>query len=549
MGISMFIKKLSLLFALCSMLFIGACQTRRDWNADTIALTPAGEPARMRGEFYNPDFTLYGGTAPAYSAVQTTKNIAVLLPTSGQYASIGRGISNGIQMAFLQNPDKNISVSFYDMSGNMIQKQGVAMTAIATMPDIIVGPLFSEDAKIIRELKTPETPVLSFTSDTNAVGGGVMTMALIPLQSVEEITKQILRDNKTRVAIFAPNTSSGEQMAGAAIQAANLHNLTVSGLFYYTEGNSDSIKAAANAGAMFPARNGANTRAREILSDILTRETLTSTQKSSLRTQLSKLGKSETIGKAPFDAILLLGNMNDSKTVVSFLRYFEVSNRDATIYGTALWDDAAGVSDFMMAGAKYAALPATSETFKNTFTQMSGDTPSRLDGFGFDAANLAIEMLNSSKTPAAYLLDPSGYAGLDGLFRLRPSGASERALQIMQLNTAGAPEIINPAATNFLTPLYIVDARDVSPARPINLVGPGINPMDYIKIPENLRSKYSSHTFGANMRDPELQSITPTAPTVIVSGDDTEIAADPEYQPVQLPSVMRQLINDVEIFE
>jgi ABC-type branched-subunit amino acid transport system substrate-binding protein len=291
------------------------------WNSQYGEI-PTGAPRAMQNDFNYPEYEIYGNPdgMRSYVPAAGAKNVSVLLPLSGPNASLGRGIGAAVEMAFLQRKYENVSVTFYDLSGNKSQKQAVIANALAGEPDIVLGPVFAEDARMIRDMKPESLPVLSFTSDTGAVGNGVMTMALIPLQSVEAIVREISRDNARGLAILAPKTQSGRLMAGAAVSAANIYDVPVSGLFYYAEGDSESIKNAAQQASMFDARAGANTRAREILSDILVKENLTAAQKAALNAQLEKLSKSDTLGKAPYDGILLLGNAADSKTIVSFLR-------------------------------------------------------------------------------------------------------------------------------------------------------------------------------------------------------------------------------------
>ena len=187
----------------------------------------------------------------------------------------------------------------------------------------------------------------------------------------------------------------------------------------------------------------------------MVKEPVTQTQKANMERQLEKISKSETLGRVPYNAILFLGNASDTKQIASFLRYYDVAARDARFYGTTLWDGSELLKDYSFVGSKYATLPPISTVFAETFESVSGKKASRLDTFGYDAANLVIGMLHSNKLPAAYLLDPSGYNGLDGLFRLTPNGASERALEIVELNGSGTSRLAKPAATDFLAPIYL----------------------------------------------------------------------------------------------
>ncbi len=548
MDFSMFIKRF-LGFSLLIFTLVG-CTQRSGWYSEYGEI-PAQKPSDIQTGFYYPEYDIYGKEeTPATGIIEEKKNVSVLLPLSGPNSELGKNISQSIEIAFLQHPDKNVSVTFYDLSGNKNQKQSVALNALSSNPDIIIGPIFAEDAQMIRGMKPQSLPVLSFTSDANAYGNGVMTVALIPSQSVEAIIKEMTRDNVQKTVIFAPNTESGKIMAGSAVLAANIYDIPIAGLFYYKEDDSNSIKSAAQNAAMYDARSAANTKAREILSDILIKEKLTAAQKNSINTQLEKISKTETLGRAPYDSVLFLGNAADTKTIVSFLRYFNVAPRDAKFYGTALWDTPELLNDFNMSGAKFASLPPMSDDFSKLYQQLSGALPSRLDTFGFDAANLARGMIYSNKSQAAYLLDPSGYNGLDGLFRLRPSGENERALQIVELNGTGMVSVIKPAPTDFLAPLYNIQSKQISAVGDMDLTGDGINPMDYIKIPDYLKSKYHSKTYGANTRiDTTTNNPDTDITTVMPEDDSNEVIQSPDFKPVSLDTVDKKLIDSVEVKE
>ena len=200
-----------------------------------------------------------------------------------------------------------------------------------------------------------------------------------------------------------------------------------------------------------------------------------------------------------------------------------------------------------MSGAKYATLPDSSTTFAGTYQQISGTLPSRLASFGYDATNMAIGMLYSDKSASSYLLDPSGYVGTDGLFRLKPTGDNERGLRIIQLRGDGTTTQLKPAPENFMTPLYNIEQRHIRPASPMSLQTPGINPNNYISIPQRYASKYRSKTYGANMTIPK-QTVQ-TNEITILPEDDREIITSENYKPVKIESIQRNYIDSYEIEE
>ena len=197
--------------------------TDNDWY-NIYGTLETGKPAEMMyGDVYQ-----YKETTD----LSETHRMAVLLPLSGNAAKAGETIRSAIELGILQNAPQNLSVSFFDTAGDVATSIN---EALATNPEVIIGPLFSNDAKILRASKPENLPVLSFTSDAASLGQGVMTMALMPTNSVEAIVKEIISDGSRNLLILAPDTDSGKLMAGAARSAATYYDLPVSGLFFYKE--------------------------------------------------------------------------------------------------------------------------------------------------------------------------------------------------------------------------------------------------------------------------------------------------------------------------
>lgn len=496
------------------------------------------------------DGYLYSTTMYGYESNGPAANVAVLLPLSGDAKNVGNDIKTSIETAFLRKNAQNIKVSFFDLPNDKTNRYEVLNAALDINPDVIIGPIFAEDAENLRDMKSSKIPVISFTSDANALGDNLITTNLIPTQSIETIVQQMQKDGAKNMIVLAPNDNSGHAMASVADRVSSAYNMPIKGLFYYTPGNSESIKDVSMRASMYNARNAANTRAREVLSDILTKETLPYQTRYSLRKQLEKISRTETLGDLPYDAILFLGSGEDSKTLASFLRYYGIGNRDVAFYGTTLWHNSDIASDLTLSGAKYATLPEISNNFKSLYNMMAGKDPDYLAAFGYDAANLALGMLYSQKNQAAYLYDPSGYIGTTGIFRIQPSGESERALRILELNGSGELNIIADAPTDFLVPLYNIRTTGLRPVDERELSTRGVNPGDYINIPDDLRrkSEYKTKTIGANYTDSSYEKET-VAPVQIFESHDNEIISNPEYTSVKHETVSRQYLDSVEVEE
>jgi len=549
----MFNKINILLLSVFVLAGCGAAPRLHDWHAEYGDFPATGAPKVMTPGFYNLEYgEMDAATAPPRAPVfdSSVRQVAVLLPLSGPNAAVGTGIRHAIEIAFLQKQPQNIIVTFNDVSGDRAAKSEKIRSALDRRPDMIIGPIFSDDVAMLRDLKDPETPALTFTSNHNVLGNGMFTFALLPHQSAEAIIRSASINGHNHIMILAPDTRAGHMMASAAIEAAGFSNIGISGLYYYKESDMTSQKSVAERAAMWKPRERTSLRAKEILSDILLNQNLTEEEREDLEGQLTRLNRSDTLGRLPYDAVLFLGNAGDSKSLASFLRYFDVPAASVRFLGTAMWDVDSMWRDVTFSGAEYSALPAISPDFARVYSDLHGRAPNRMNSMGYDAAMLAIGALTSQRSTASYLLDPSGYKGLDGLFRLRPNGTNERALQIMRLNASGTPRVRTPAARNFLLPLY--QTRIPGSGRPREIEpSEGFNPLDYMVIPERLQGLHRvqiyrlSGTQNVDMPPPTAQLITVQAD----DGEDAIVEAAPDFQPAQIDMVDRQLVDSVTVIQ
>ena len=336
-------------------------------------------------------------------------------------------------------------------------------------------------------------------------------------------------------------------LANNAVESAGIYGVRLAGLYLYEEQNADRMKDLAEEVSLSAARSANLTHAKEILSNVLINERLTGAEKESIRSQLEDLNKKDALGDPPYDAVLMLGTAADSKTLAAYLRYYDVSAAKVMFYGSALWDTESAYRDASLAGGEYAALQRISDNFSKLYSEIEGEKPNRFDSIGYDAAMLAIKSLSGTKPAGAYLLDPSGYNGLDGLVRLRPNGENERALQIMQLNGVRLPMIKTRAAASFAKPIYQTTKYDLSAPSRRRLASDGYKPTDYMRLPNHIAGKYKSKTYGATI-DTTEREIPADGEHIEIIAEDPDAAIQAEgFQPTKLDGVDREMINEVKL--
>ncbi len=197
------------IFGFLALLAVVGCthdQTpKTDWFGEYGTLD-TGTPIQM--QYGSPD--MQPGTPSDNLLGAPVHRMAVMLPLTGDAAQTGNAIRTSIESAVLQNAPQNLSVAFYDTAENL---SATITDVLSTEPEVIIGPVFADDARAVRSAKPDALPVLSFTSDATALGDGVMTMALMPTNSVEAIVKEMSTDGIGGFIILAPDTASGRLMA------------------------------------------------------------------------------------------------------------------------------------------------------------------------------------------------------------------------------------------------------------------------------------------------------------------------------------------------
>jgi ABC-type branched-subunit amino acid transport system substrate-binding protein len=122
------------------------------------------------------------------------------------------------------------------------------------------------------------------------------------------------------------------------------------------------------------------------------------------------------------------------------------------LLGTGLWDDSRIFSDSSLQGGWYAAPDGNGfRNFAARYRTRYGQDPVRTATLAYDAVALVAALV---KTQGAQrfsdqtLTNPSGFAGIDGLFRFRSDGTNERGLSVMRVTPNGG-QVISPPPRAF----------------------------------------------------------------------------------------------------
>lgn len=151
--------------------------------------------------------------------ITNKKQIAVLLPLSGNLANITANIKNGLLSAYYSDVDTAIKpeIRFYDSSNENITFNELYEQALDDGATNIIGPLDKVVINQLTQQQELDVPVLTlnyseseFNTTTN-----LFQFGLSPEDEARQVAKLAIMQNKLRAAVFYPDSEWGKRLSQA----------------------------------------------------------------------------------------------------------------------------------------------------------------------------------------------------------------------------------------------------------------------------------------------------------------------------------------------
>ena len=334
---------------------------------------------------------------------QKHHRIALLVPLSGKNAGIGQSLANATTMALLDTKAENIRMTSYDTA------KGAAIAAQNAIRDgnkLIIGPLLSDNVVATANVARPAgVPILSFSNDSGVAGDNVFILGHIPSQSIERVVDYARSKGMTRFAGLVPNGVYGQRASSTLLRKVKDVGGTMVSIQTFNR-DSQSIEAATK--------------------------------------KLAQNGE--------FEAVLLADNGDMAIKAAPYIR--KNASGTAKILGTDLWNTSSNLAGApSMRGAWFASVSdSLYKQYADRYRARYGSAPFRLSSLGYDSVLLTVKVARNWKIgspfPINQLTDKGGFIGLDGVFRFKPNGVSERALEVQEIRN-GSFAVIDPAPKGF----------------------------------------------------------------------------------------------------
>ena len=363
----------------------------------------------------------HGGPPPPGPAASGPQKVAVLVPLSGANAELGQALLDAVQLALFETGEERLTLVPRDTGGSAAGAASAARAVVGEGVHLILGPLLAPEVEAVKPIaQGAHINVIAFSTVTKLAGGNVYLMGFLPRQEVTREVAYARQRGLNRFAALAPNSPYGHLMADALREVASASGGTVAKVEFSDQ------------------------RAGDVAAQLR---------------QLLPGGVEETDAPTPatpppapsFEALLLPEDGARLKQIARQVRGAAGSNKPVQLLGSGLWDTPDIGSEPALVGGWYASSsPEARQDFEHRFSATYGHNPPRLASLGYDAATLAAVLAREpSGEPFSReaILNPSGFTGIDGLFRFSPDGLVQRGLAVLEIEPQG-PIVVSPPPQN-----------------------------------------------------------------------------------------------------
>jgi branched-chain amino acid transport system substrate-binding protein len=358
---------------------------------------------------------------PGPPAATGPAKVALLVPLSGANAELGQAILDAAQLALFESGGDRIALVPRDTGGNAGGAANAARSVIGEGVQLILGPLLAPEVEAVKPLaRDARLNLIAFSTVTNLAGGNVFLMGFLPRQEVARAVGYARQQGLNRFAALAPNSPYGHLMTDALREVLSVSGGTVTKIEFYDQRGDTSaavlrlMPGGGSEGAATPA----------------------------------------PVGYPPpaFEALLLPEGGSKLKQIARQVRTAAGDGSSVRLLGSGLWDVPDIGSEPALLGGWFASSPPEARhDLERRYNATYGRNPPRLASLGYDSAALAAVLARGEAgEPFSQqaILNPSGFTGVDGLFRFTPNGLVQRGLAVLEVVPQGSI-VVSPAPRSF----------------------------------------------------------------------------------------------------
>ena len=334
----------------------------------------------------------------------------LILPLSGpgNAGIAGQAMRNAAEMAIAEFNSPNLQLLVKDDGGTAEAARLGAQQALDDGAEIILGPLFAQSVGFVGQVARPRNvPVIAFSTDANVASSGIYLLSFLPESDVDRIVQYATSTGKHSYAALIPDNPYGTVVEAAFKQAV-------------------------------ARRSGSQVVAIERYPH----------DKAAMATPIRSIAQAS----ARADALFIPDGGDAVPDVAQALAAGGVNLKRLQLLGTGLWDDPRIYAAPALDGGWYAAPDGVGyRNFSTRYRARYNQDPVRTATLAYDAVALVAALVKTQgpqRFSQQVLTNPSGFTGIDGLFRFRTDGTNERGLAVLRVSSAGV-QTVAPALRSF----------------------------------------------------------------------------------------------------
>jgi len=335
--------------------------------------------------------------------------VALLVPTTipGGAAAVAKELRNGAAMAMQDFGAGRVQLVIKDTKGQAAVAQTKANEAISEGASLILGPLFAANVSAASGITLPANVVtVAFSTDTSVARRGVYLFSYTPQEDTKRIISYAGSLGRRSIAAFLPNNAEGALRERVLREMAGRSGLLLNVMKY--DRTPEGVDKAVLEGAGVVATSDS----------IYVPE------------------------GGPIPNLILAGLKRNGAKI-----------SEKTILGSGNWETVK-TSDPLVSGAYYPGRDISKfNEFAGRYQTKFGARPGVNAGLAYDITTLAAEFVRlrgDGKTAFSTntFENPNGFQGVNGAFRIRSDGTTQRGLAIYQIR-GGKGTLAEPAVSRF----------------------------------------------------------------------------------------------------
>lgn len=340
--------------------------------------------------------------------------VALLVPGGSANAAddlAAASLQNAARLAISDLEGVEIDLRVYNTAGNPDQAAAMAQEAVSEGAKIIIGPLYAQNANAAGlAVASRNVNVLAFSNNTEIAGGNVFVLGPTFQNTANRMVSYAARQGRDQILIVRDQNVAGELGATAIRNAATRSGATIVGEESYEFSQNGVVQAITS---------------------------IASTTRSTGAEAL--FFTADSAGALPLLTQLLPENRVDPSQY--------------QFMGLTRWDIPPSTLSLPGVQGGWFALPdpALTTAFESRYQAAFGQPPLPFSALAYDAIaaiGALVQQGDSNALTVGSLTQAQGFAGVNGVFRLKADGTNERGLAVAEIQN-NQVVVIDPAPRSF----------------------------------------------------------------------------------------------------